>query len=78
MTKYAHAMIHELSGGTGGGVKYTHIKSQLKNVREEKMYEMFLFCLVFWYLCFPFLLPRMQKLTDKQIAYSIVKCFWHL
>ena len=32
--------------------------------------------LFFWYLCFPFLLPRMQKLTDKQIAYSIVKCFW--
>lgn len=34
MTKYAHAMIHELSGGTGGGVKYTHIKSHAKFVTD--------------------------------------------
>ena len=32
--------------------------------------------LFFWYWCFPFILPRMQRLTDSQIARGIVKYFW--
>ena len=32
--------------------------------------------LFFWYWCFPFLLPRLQRLSDRKIAYSIVKYFW--
>ena len=30
----------------------------------------------FWYWCFPFLLPRFQRLTDKQLASGIIKYFW--
>ena len=32
--------------------------------------------LCFWYWCFPFILPRIQQLTDKQLADKIVKLFW--
>ena len=32
--------------------------------------------LSFWYWCFPFILPRMQRLTDKQLGHGIVKYFW--
>lgn len=30
----------------------------------------------FWYWGFPLILPRMQSLTDKQLAYGIVRYFW--
>ena len=32
--------------------------------------------LFFWYWCFPFILPRLQRLNDRKIAYGIVKYFW--
>ena len=32
--------------------------------------------LFFWYWCFPFILPRLQRLTDKELAHGIVKYFW--
>ena len=32
--------------------------------------------LTFWYWCFPFILPRLQRYTDKQLAHGIVKMFW--
>ena len=32
--------------------------------------------LSFWYWCFPFILPRLQRLTNKELAKSIVKYFW--
>ena len=32
--------------------------------------------LSFWYWCFPFILPRMQRWTDKQLAHGMVKLFW--
>ena len=32
--------------------------------------------LTLWYWCFPFILPRLQRLTDKQIAQKIVRQFW--
>ena len=32
--------------------------------------------LFFWYWCFPFILPRLQRLTDREIARGIVKYFW--
>jgi peptidoglycan/LPS O-acetylase OafA/YrhL len=32
--------------------------------------------LSFWYWCFPFILPRMQRWTDKELAHGIVKTFW--
>lgn len=32
--------------------------------------------LFFWYWCFPLLLPKIQRLSDKEIAYGIVKNFW--
>lgn len=32
--------------------------------------------LSFWYWCFPFLLPRIQRLTDNELAYGIIRCFW--
>ena len=32
--------------------------------------------LTFWYWCFPFILPRFQRLTDKQLAQKIVRQFW--
>ena len=32
--------------------------------------------LSFWYWCFPFILPRLQRLTNKELAKGIVKYFW--
>ena len=32
--------------------------------------------LFFWYWCFPFILPRLQRLRDVEIAHGIVKYFW--
>lgn len=32
--------------------------------------------LFFWYWCYPFILPRLQRLTDRQLALGIVKYFW--
>ena len=32
--------------------------------------------LFFWYWCFPFIFPRLQRLSDRQIAHGIVKYFW--
>ena len=32
--------------------------------------------LSFWYWCLPFILPRLQRLADKQLAHGIVKYFW--
>ena len=32
--------------------------------------------LFFWYWCFPFILPRLQRLTDRQLGRRIVKYFW--
>ena len=32
--------------------------------------------LFFWYWCFPLILPRVQKLTDRELASGIVRYFW--
>ena len=32
--------------------------------------------LFFWYWCFPFILPRLQRLTDEELGYRIVRYFW--
>ena len=32
--------------------------------------------LFFWYWCFPLILPRVQRLTNKQLAHGIVHYFW--
>lgn len=32
--------------------------------------------LFLWYLLFPFLLSRIQRWSDEQLAYSIVEYFW--
>ena len=32
--------------------------------------------LSFWYWCFPFILPRLQRLSNKELAKGIVKYFW--
>ena len=32
--------------------------------------------LCFWYWCFPFILPRIQQLTDTEMVDKIVKLFW--
>ena len=32
--------------------------------------------LFFWYWLFPYMLPRLQRYTDKEIASKIVKYFW--
>ena len=32
--------------------------------------------LFFWYWCFPLILPKVQRLTDKQLAHGIVRYFW--
>ena len=29
-----------------------------------------------WYWCFPFILPRLQKLTDQEISHGMVKYYW--
>ena len=32
--------------------------------------------LSFWYWLFPFIFPRLQRLTNKELAQGIVKYFW--
>ena len=32
--------------------------------------------LFFWYWCFPLILPRLQRLTNIQLAEGIVKYYW--
>ena len=32
--------------------------------------------LLLWYLVFPWVLPKLQRLTNKEISHEIVKQFW--
>ena len=32
--------------------------------------------LFLWYWCFPFILPRLQRLSNIQLAENIVRCYW--
>ena len=32
--------------------------------------------LSFWYWCFPFIFPRLQRLTNNELAKGMIKYFW--